>query len=174
MFEEGHEPMLPAWRSISLRASIIFCIWLVVAGLKPADVIAGAIASVVVAWVGLRLLPAGTLRFRPLKLARYAAHFVYQSVAAGIDVARLALHPRMPLQPGFVIYRPQLSPGASLDTFCTVSSLLPGTLPCGADATGGVAIHCLDVTQPVAGQLAEEEALFAETLDKGRDFGQRP
>jgi multicomponent Na+:H+ antiporter subunit E len=161
--------MSPAWRSASLRTSIIFCLWLIVAGLKPADLIAGVIAAVVVAWVSLRLLPAGTLHFRPVKLARYAAHFIYQSVVAGIDVARLALDPRMPLRPGFVTYRPRLSPGASLDTFCTVSSLLPGTLPSGPDANGGLAIHCLDVTQPVARQLADEEALFAEALGERRD-----
>jgi multicomponent Na+:H+ antiporter subunit E len=161
--------MPPAWRSASLRASIIFCLWVIVAGLKPADLIAGAIATIVVTWISLRLLPADTLHFRPVKLARYAAHFIYQSIAAGIDVARLALDPRMPLRPGFVIYRPRLLPGASLDTFCTVSSLLPGTLPSGADASGGLAIHCLDVTQPVARQLAEEEALFTETLGERRD-----
>ena len=118
--------------------------------------------------MSLRLLPAGTLHFRPVKLTRYAAHFVYQSVAAGIDVARLALDPRMPLQPGFVIYRPRLSPGATLDAFCTVSSLLPGTLPSGSDASGGLAIHCLDVTQPIADQMAEEEAAVRrKRLGKG-------
>lgn len=158
-----------AWRSTSLRASIIFCLWLIVAGLKPAEVIVGAMAAVVVTWISLRLLPAGTLRFRPVKLAKYAIHFIYQSVTAGIDVARLALHPRMPVQPGFVIYRPRLSLGASRDAFCTVSSLMPGTLPSGPDASGGLAIHCLDVTQPVARQLAEEEALFAEALGERRD-----
>ena len=45
MFDEGHEPMPPAWRSASLRTSIIFCLWLIVAGLKPTDLIAGAIAA---------------------------------------------------------------------------------------------------------------------------------
>jgi VanZ family protein len=49
----------------------------------------------------------------------------------------------------------QLPEGTTLDAFCTVSSLLPGTLPSGSDASGGLAIHCLDVTQPVARQLAE-------------------
>ena len=72
------------------------------------------------------------------------------------------------LRPGFVVYRSQLSDGTTLDAFCTVSSLLPGTLPSGRDVSGGLAIHCLDVTQPVARQLAEEEALFAEALGERR------
>jgi multicomponent Na+:H+ antiporter subunit E len=42
--------------------------------------------------------------------------------------------------------------------------LLPGTLPCGAAEDDGLAIHCLDVTQPVVEQLAVEEALCSQTL----------
>jgi multicomponent Na+:H+ antiporter subunit E len=105
---------------------------------------------------------------RPFKLARYALRFLRQSVTAGVDVAWRALDPRMPLQPGFITYRPQLPAGRTLNAFYTVSSLLPGTLPSGTDASGGDAIHCLDVTQPVARQLAEEEALFAEALGERR------
>jgi multicomponent Na+:H+ antiporter subunit E len=43
-------------------------------------------------------------------------------------------------------------------------SLLPGTVPTGS-AEGGLLIHCLDVGQPVAAQLAEEEALFARVVE---------
>jgi multicomponent Na+:H+ antiporter subunit E len=103
-----------------------------------------------------------------LKLAKYALRFFRQSVIAGLDVAWRALDPRMPLQPGFITYRTQLPQGRTLYTFYTVSSLLPGTLPTGTDASGSTAIHCLDVTQPIARQLAEEEALFAEALGEGR------
>ena len=45
-----------------------------------------------------------------------------------------------------------------------MTSLLPGTLPCGSDASGGLAIHCLDVSQPVAAQLAAEEAVLLQAL----------
>jgi multicomponent Na+:H+ antiporter subunit E len=43
-------------------------------------------------------------------------------------------------------------------------SLLPGTLPCGTAEGNGLAIHCLDVAQPVAEQLAAEEALCVQAL----------
>jgi multicomponent Na+:H+ antiporter subunit E len=45
-----------------------------------------------------------------------------------------------------------------------VTSLLPGTLPCGTDESGGLIIHCLDASQPVAEQLAAEEALLVKAL----------
>jgi len=90
--------------------------------------------------------------------------FLRQSVGAGIDVAWRALDPRMPLRPGFVVYRPQLPPGATRNAFCTMMSLLPGTLPCGPDESGGLVVHCLDVAQPVVEQLATEEALLVRAL----------
>jgi multicomponent Na+:H+ antiporter subunit E len=101
----------------------------------------------------LRLLPPGWWSLHPIALAQLVLGFLGQSVSAGIDVAWRALHPRMPLRPGFVIYHPQLSTGLRRDAFCTMTSLLPGTLPCGSVGSSGLVIHCLDVDQPVAEQL---------------------
>ena len=103
---------------------------------------------------------------RPLKVAKYVLHFFWQSIIAGIDVARLALDPRMPLNPGFIIYHPRLPPSLLRDEFFAITSLLPGTLPAGPARDNGLVIHCLDITQPVAEQLAAEEALFMETIVK--------
>ncbi|MGA9819917.1 MAG: hypothetical protein WBQ54_23770, partial [Pseudolabrys sp.] len=41
--------------------------------------------------------------------------FLYQSIVAGVDVALRALNPRLPLQPGFVIYPMRLPPSAADD-----------------------------------------------------------
>ena len=59
--------------------------------------------------------------------------------------------------------------GTAQSAFCTMTSLLPGTLPCGTDASGAVVIHCLDVTQPAVAQLAAEEASFVRALGGERD-----
>jgi multicomponent Na+:H+ antiporter subunit E len=50
------------------------------------------------------------------------------------------------------------------NTFCTITGLLPGTLPSGSDANGDLVIHCLDVSQPVLEQLAAEEAVLRQVL----------
>ena len=63
--------------------------------------------------------------------------------------------------------RPRLPPGAARSAFCTVTSLLPGTLPSGTDDSGHLMIHCLDKSQPVADQLAAEEALLMKALGYG-------
>lgn len=158
---------------IAVRAALVrfigfFLFWVIVAGPKFLDLMVGVLAAFVTVWVSLKLMPPGDARVRPVKLAKYTLRFFRQSVVAGLDVARRALDPRMPLQPGFITYRTQLPQGKTLYTFYTVSSLLPGTLPTGTDENGATAIHCLDVTQPVARQMAEEEALFAEALGEGR------
>jgi multicomponent Na+:H+ antiporter subunit E len=147
-----------------VRATGLFAFWLILTGFKAADLIVGVLAAVLATWASMRLMPRGQLRFRPVKLTKFALRFFCQFITAGIDVAWRALNPRMPLRPGFVFYRPQLSEGPALSAFCTVSSLLPGTLPCGPDANGGLAIHCLDTTQPVADQLTTEEALFIAAI----------
>jgi multicomponent Na+:H+ antiporter subunit E len=58
-----------------------------------------------------------------------------------------------------------------LSAFCAFTSLAPGTLPVGTDANGAIVVHCLDVGQPVAAQLAADERLLAEMLGGGRDHG---
>jgi len=112
----------------------------------------------------LRLLPVGAWRFSPFRLTTLALHYLRQSVVAGVQVAWLALNPRLPLRLGFVTYAVQLAPGAARNTFCTLSSLLPGTLPAGSDERGALIIHCLDISEPIAAQLNAEEALLVRTV----------
>jgi multicomponent Na+:H+ antiporter subunit E len=92
-----------------------------------------------------------------------APRFLWQSLVAGVDVARRAFDPRLPLNPGLVVYRPQLPPGSARSLFTAYTSLLPGTVPCG-DGDGGVVYHCLDISQPIVEQLAAEEARLSRAI----------
>jgi multicomponent Na+:H+ antiporter subunit E len=150
---------------VRLGGFLVF--WVIIAGTEPVDLLFGAPAALIVTWASLQLLPPGTRRLRVVALARLVPRFLYQSIGAGVDVAWRALDPRLSLQPGFVTYRPRLPPGAALSAFCTVTSLLPGTLPSGTDESGRLMIHCLDKDQPIADQLATEEALLMEALGYG-------
>src|SRR6476661_4998364 len=146
------------------RAAGFFGFWLVLTGADAGDLAAGLFAAVAATWASLRLMPAQPWHLHPIKLAGYVLHFLRQSITAGIDVAWRALAPQLRLRPGFVIYPAQLPPGTTREAFCAIMSLMPGTLPCGVAEGNGLTIHCLDVTQPVAGQLAAEEALCMRTL----------
>lgn len=167
--EEQNGPMEPSGNGPGTVASAIsrtvgfFGFWLVLTGADTGDLAAGLIAAGAATWASLRLMPAQQWSLRPIRLAGYVLHFLRQSVVAGIDVAWRALDPRLRLRPGFVVYQTQLPPGTMREAFCAIVSLMPGTLPCGSEGNG-LTIHCLDVTQPVAEQLAEEEALCVQTL----------
>ena len=146
------------------RAVSFFGFWLVLSGVNPIDLVIGALAAVAATWASLHLLPVAQSRLNFVALAKLVLRFPGQSVVAGINVACRALDPRMPLQPGVVIYRPRLPSGPMRNSFCIMTGLQPGTLPCGADENGDLVIHCLDTSQPVLEQLAAEEALFAQAL----------
>jgi multicomponent Na+:H+ antiporter subunit E len=140
------------------------CLWLVLFGVDLAGVLVGAATAAAATWTSLRLLPPGAARLRPLTLARFALRFLGQSVVAGADVARRALDPRLPLRPGFARCPTRLAPGPARDAFCTIASLLPGTLPVGADPSGALLVHCLDLRQDVPAQMAAEEAAFVAAI----------
>jgi multicomponent Na+:H+ antiporter subunit E len=153
-----------ALRSLLARAAGLFGFWLMLSEFSTIDLLVGALAALMAASISLRLLPPGQWTVRPVVLAGLAVRFLQQSILAGIDVAWRALDPRLPLRPGFVSYRPQLRPGPARNAFLTMMSLLPGTLPCGPDEEGGLAVHCLDVSQPVVEQLTVEENAFSRAI----------
>jgi multicomponent Na+:H+ antiporter subunit E len=146
------------------RAALFFALWLMIAGYRAADLPIGLATAALATWASLRLLPASRLHLRWWPLASFVAHFLAQSVSAGVQVARLALSPSMKLRPGFVVYRPGLQSASARNAFCAVSSLLPGTLPAGSDGDDALLVHCLDVDQPVAASFAAEEARFRRMI----------
>ena len=150
--------------AVVARAIGFLLFWLMLAGVNPADLPAAVIAVVAATWTSLHLLSPGTWRLSPIGVARLALRFPIQSVIAGVDVAWRALDPKLPLRPGFVTFRSQIPPGTGRDAFCTLASLMPGTLPVGSDEQGTLLVHALDVGRPVVAQLAGEEALCVEAL----------
>jgi multicomponent Na+:H+ antiporter subunit E len=145
------------------RGASLFGLSVVLMGPAPADLVVGALTAAAATWVSLRLLPAESLRVRPIALPGLALRFGWQSVRAGLDVARRALAPKVSLNPGFVSYRVGFPPGPARNAFAALTSLLPGTVPAGDDR-GAILYHCLDVDQPVLEELAAEEAVLARAL----------
>jgi multicomponent Na+:H+ antiporter subunit E len=153
------------------RGTAFFLLWmLLMQSLKRADLIMGVFACIGATSVSLRLLPpsSGCLHFG--KLLALMPHFLWESVLAGIDVARRALSPRMSLSPGLVTCPLAFPPGFARNTFATITSNLPGSVATG-DVEGILVYHCLDTTAPVVEQLWKEERLLAGALVAGRRHG---
>jgi multicomponent Na+:H+ antiporter subunit E len=154
-----------------MRAVGFFALWVVLTGVYPTDVLTGVVATLAATWASLRLLAPSATHVRPVAVAQLGLRFLGQSVVAGVDVARRALDPRLPLCTGFVLYPTALPPGSMRHAFTTLMSLLPGTVPAGLHSSGALLIHCLDVEQPVTAQLAAEEALFSHLVGEVRGNG---
>ena len=153
-------PRARAWRAILVRGIAYFVVWMIMAGGQLADVAPGLVVAALATWVSLVLLPLdpGFAKIRPLAVLRLALRFVWGSIVAGLDIARRAFSPSLPLKPGYVTYPVALPPGTSRNLFTSVTSLMPGTLPSGTGESDGVIYHCLDVDQPVTRDLGQEEA----------------
>jgi multicomponent Na+:H+ antiporter subunit E len=150
------------------RGAAFFLLWLVLMqSAKAGDLAIGALAAAAATGLSLRLLPpaAGGLRFGPLLLL--VPHFAWESLRAGVDVARRTLAPRLRLRPGFVRCPLDFPPGLARNTFATITSLMPGAVPVAQDE-GALEYHALDTSQPVVEQLWHEERRFAKALVAGR------
>lgn len=150
-------------RAALTRTLEMMLLWVVLIGVGPADLAIGAVTAAAAAWVSLRLMPPLPTRLRPGAAAALLPRFAWQSVRAGVDVARRALDPRLPVRPGFVTYPVRQLTGPARALFVMMTSLLPGTVPAGDDGAT-ILYHCLDTQQPVTAQLAAEEVVVARAL----------
>ena len=167
----GHGAPGGSARPAIARGAGFLVLWVVLAGSGLTGLLVGVVAAAAAIWTSLALLPPGDWRPRLPALTALALRFIGQSVVAGADVGWRALHPRLPLRPGFVVYPVRLAPGPARNAFYALTSQVPGTVPAGPADKGGLLVHCLDVGQTVVAQLAVEEAMLIRALGLERDDG---
>jgi len=150
-------------KSWTARFLLLVLLWLIVAGWSLKDLPIGLAAAAGATRISLKLSPPAHSSFRPAQLLPIVFNVLRGSLAAGFDVARRALSPRLDLSPGFVTCPLSLPPGGARESFCLLQSLEPGTLPTGAE--GAILyVHGLDLGQPIAATFAAEEARFRKAL----------
>lgn len=158
-------------RTLAVRALLYLALWIVIdQSAKPANLGVGVLASAAAAWASVKLLPPALGRVHLGLLLLLVPRFLWQSLVAGIDVARRAFAPRLRLQPGFVDYPVGLPRGAARNAFELIASLMPGSVPSG-ETEDTIKFHCLDTRQPVVEQLAAEERAYARALQPGQRDG---
>jgi multicomponent Na+:H+ antiporter subunit E len=164
-------PRLGRVRAALLRGTGFFGFWLLLARPSGAgswpDVAVGLLATALATWASLQLLAPGPASIRYGALLRLVARFLWQSMVAGIDVARRVFDPRLPIDPGYLAYPVRIPDGPRRAAFGALTSLMPGTLPVGTDPDGSLVYHCLDLGQPIASSLARDEALLTEAQGGG-------
>lgn len=158
---------LPA---LLIRGLCLLLLWVALMGPAPKDLPVGLAAVAAGVWASTLLWPAGG-RLSLVGLLRFMARFLPQSAVAGLDVARRAFAPRPDLQPGFATCRSSVPVGLARESSCAVMSLQPGKLPISTGPDGTMLIHCLDLREPVAEQVAADEAAFCGILGAERRHG---
>jgi multicomponent Na+:H+ antiporter subunit E len=153
--------------AVVLRTLAYLLLWVVLIGVDPLDFAVGVPTAALATWASLRLLPPGTPGLRIMAALALEPRFLWQSVVAGVDVARRALAPGVRLNPGFITFPSSLPRGPLRNWFAAISSLMPGTVPVG-DEPKAMEYHCLDVSQPVVDQLKAEEQAWKPALGSGR------
>lgn len=157
-------------RTAAVRALFYFAIWVVLMpSAKLDDLAVGMVATIAATWASMHLLPPAAGRLRVGALLIYLPRFLWQSLLAGVDVARRAFDPRLPLRPGFVVYRTGFPPGRARNEFASITSLLPGSVPVDEEPDA-IVYHCLDTSQPVAEQTAAEEQALTRVLVAGERY----
>jgi multicomponent Na+:H+ antiporter subunit E len=100
--------------------------------------------------------------YKPLRgLPRFLVFFLLHSLLGGIDVARRALHPRMPLAPKIVDFPLRLQDEAACVLLVNTINLLPGTVVAELEAHR-LRIHVLDHRLPVFESLRTIEERVAD------------
>jgi multicomponent Na+:H+ antiporter subunit E len=120
---------------------VLILVWLALDG--PDNALAGVLFAALGAAAGTWLAPSQAYPWRPLRLLRFFAYFVRESLRGGLDVAARALHPRLPIAPEVYEHRLRLPAGMPRTLMVSVVSLLPGTLSAGIDVQGRLIVHAL-------------------------------
>jgi multicomponent Na+:H+ antiporter subunit E len=158
--------------SVLLRGAGFFLVWLALTEGQAHDAPAGLIAASLATWASIYLQPPASRPVSILALATFAARSMWASLIAGVDVARRALDPRLPIRPGIVAYPARLQRGFARDAFRTLMCLQPGSLPTESDEQDGFLIHCLDMADPVQRSFATEEQAFTAAIGIKHGRGQ--
>ncbi len=153
----GGVEMIASGRRLAAHALSFGAVWAILTGGQgwaigvPAVLLASAASSRAGDFAGGSII--GLLRFLP--------YFAWNSLQSGIDVARRALHPRLPIEPCLVRHAVGLEPPAARVFMANIVTLLPGTLS--ADLQGRVlVVHVLDARGPTAERLAVLERRVAD------------
>ena len=148
------------WQRAAARrvgyAALLFALWLGLSGLiEGLFLMAGAVCSVIVVLITERIFrpaapgdfgraPTGFGWFAAswLRFALYVPWLLWQIALANLHVARLVLHPRLPIDPALVEFDSTLTTEAAHALLANSITLTPGTVTVEMTARRFV-VHCL-------------------------------
>ena len=133
--------------------------WFVSEGDTPFAVVPSTVI-VLAAGASVRVLPARSNPLRWGGVALFVPWFLVRVFTGGLDVARRAWSPRMPIEPGFVDVPIRLRSTPARVALAWAVSLMPGTASTTL-AEDRLIVHALDRSLPVTAMVADLERRLA-------------
>jgi multicomponent Na+:H+ antiporter subunit E len=143
------------WRSI-----LLVLLWGILTDGQPDSWIVGLVSVVIALTASLILLPSSLHGFSLTGLASFLVFFLGQSLKGGIQVALIALRPRLDLHPVVQLIHPRLPKGISRIILVATLNLLPGSL-CISLSSENIRLHILDGRRSVEPEVRNVELHIA-------------
>ncbi len=147
IFSDLANTSLRAWL---LRFVLFALMWWVLTDGAVDSLPVGLPVVLIATLVSVMLLPPLSWSLRGMAL--FIPYFLWHSIRGGVDVARRAMHPQLPISPGLFEYRFRLPPGLPRVFMANTVSLLPGTLSVELEEEI-LRIHVLDETGAIDEEL---------------------
>ena len=154
-------------RAVLWRGALFAALWWVLALGRADSWDVGVVAVALALAASLRLMPPARGRLSALGLVAFVGFFLVHSVKAGIQVAAMALRPRLDLAAGVVDVPLELPPGPARVVLAHTLTLLPGTLSVRLEGDW-LRLHVLDLRLPVVEEVREIEAAIARIQGAAR------
>jgi multicomponent Na+:H+ antiporter subunit E len=154
----GPAPKPGLLRAGAVRAAAFALLWWILTGHSLASWTVGLPVVACATLASVALLAPGS--WSVMGLLRFVPFFLWHSLRGGVDVARRALHPGVPIDPLFFDYALRLPPGRARVSLVMVINLLPGTLSASVSADT-LRIHALTRSAGTAAEIASIERRIA-------------
>lgn len=147
-----------------------FVIWSFVVGQATLYAfLLGFFCALAVAWVDLHRSPPAARYFPWVRLVLYVPWLIVRMVQSGWHVTRLILHPRLPIDPQIISYKPRLRQPAGLVLLGNSITLMPGTITAEI-ASDQLLVHAIDPQSGediVSGKLEGRVAQMFNRVGRG-------
>lgn len=156
-------PAVTAVRAALWRSALFSLLWWVLADGRADSLGLGSVSILAAVSLSLYLLPPVSTTVSHIGLLRFVLFFLLQSLRGGIQVAGLALRPRLSLRPGLHEVVLRLPEGIGRVLLANTLSLLPGTLS--VELQGHcLCLHVLDERIAVEAEVRRAETRVARML----------
>ena len=143
-------------RAILVRGAFFCIVWWMLTGGSFYAWPVGLVTIALAVAVSIALYPPNMHRVRVRRVPGFFLFFLVKSIKGGVQVAAMALRPRLALHPEILELHLRLPHEAERIFLASILSLLPGTLSAGLDGNL-LHLHVLDSRHPI-----EEEVRTAE------------